>query len=51
MNPDDIKTRDEFDTAIGEELGPAVSAKYFESDPEILVGNVLFLNVLKNAWK
>ena len=36
VNPDDIKARDEFDMAIGEKLGPAESAKYFESEPEIV---------------
>ena len=36
VNPDDIKACDEFDTAIEEKLGPAESAKYFESDPEIV---------------
>ena len=36
LNPDDIKACDEFDTPIKEKLGPAVSAKYFESDPEIV---------------
>ena len=35
LNPDDIKARDEFDTAIEDNLGPASSAKYFESDMEI----------------
>ena len=35
VNPDYIKARDKFDTAIGEKLGPASSAKYFESDPWI----------------
>ena len=29
VNPDQIKARDEFDTAIEEKLGPAASAKYF----------------------
>ena len=33
VNPDDIKARDEFDTAIGEKLGPEASEKDFESDP------------------
>ena len=32
VNPDDIKARDEFDTAIGDKLGPTASPKYFESD-------------------
>ena len=36
LNRDEIKARDEFDTAIGEKLGPAASAKDFESDPEIV---------------
>ena len=27
VNPDEIKARDEFDTAIGLKLGPEVSAK------------------------
>ena len=36
MKPDDINARDEFDMAIGEKLGLATSAKYFESDPEIV---------------
>ena len=35
VNSDEIKARDEFDTAIGEKLGPAASAKEFESDPDI----------------
>ena len=35
VNPDEIKDPDEFDTATGEKLGTAVSAEYFESDPEI----------------
>ena len=35
-NPNEIKARDEFYTAIEEKLGPASSAKYFESDPEIV---------------
>ena len=51
MNPDEIKARDEFETDIGEELGPEAPDKYFESDPEILVGNVLFWNVLKMLEK
>ena len=36
VNPDDIKDRDEFDTDTGKKLGPAISAKYFESDTEII---------------
>ena len=36
VNPDDIKDRDEFDTAVEEKLGPMTSAKYSESDPEIV---------------
>ena len=36
MNPDDTKARDDFDTSIGEKLGPAASAKAFESEPEIV---------------
>ena len=36
MNPDEIKARDEFETTIGEKLGPAASAKDFENDPEIV---------------
>ena len=36
VNPDDIKARDEIYTATGEKLGPAESAKYFESDPRIV---------------
>ena len=36
MNPHDTKARDDFDTAIGEKLGPAASAKAFESEPEIV---------------
>ena len=35
LNPGEIKSHDEFDTAIEEKLGPAASAKDFESDPEI----------------
>ena len=35
VNPDDIKACDEFDIAIKENLGPAASAKDFESEPEI----------------
>ena len=34
--PDKIKARDEFDTAIEDKLGPMASAKYFESEPEIV---------------
>ena len=29
VNPDEIKARDEFDTAIKEKLGPLASDKYF----------------------
>ena len=36
MNPDEIKACDEFDTTIEEKLGLVASAKYFESDPEIV---------------
>ena len=36
MNPDYIKTPDEFDPSIGEKLGPMVSSKYFKSDPEVV---------------
>ena len=36
VNPDEIKSHDEFDTSIGEKLGPAASAEDFESDPEII---------------
>ena len=36
MNYDEIKSHDEFDMAIEEKLGPAASAKYFESGPEIV---------------
>ena len=36
VKPDYIKARDEFDTAIEDKLGPAASATYFESVPEIL---------------
>ena len=36
MKPDDIKARDESETAIGEKLGPVASAEYFESDPDIV---------------
>ena len=36
MNPDETKARDDFDTAIGEKLGPVASAKDFESEPEIV---------------
>ena len=39
-NPDEIKARDEFDTDIQDKLGPAASAKYFESDPEIVTPTV-----------
>ena len=35
-NPNDIKACDEFYTAIEEKLGPAATAKYFESDTEIV---------------
>ena len=38
--PDDIKACDEFDTAIEEKLGPASSAKYFNSDPDIFTPNL-----------
>ena len=34
--PDEIKTCDESDMVIKEKLGPAASAKYFESDLEII---------------
>ena len=40
VNTDDIKARDEFDTAIREKLGPEASAKDFESDPEIVTPNI-----------
>ena len=40
MNPDEIKTSDEFDTAIGDKLCPASSAEYFESDPEKFAPNL-----------
>ena len=33
VKPYKIKARDKFETAIGEKLGPAVSAEYFDSDP------------------
>ena len=36
VNPDDIKACNEFETNIGEKLGPAASSEYFESDPEIV---------------
>ena len=36
VNPDDIKAHDGFDTAIGEQLGPAASAEDFGSEPEII---------------
>ena len=36
VKPDKIEARDEFDTGIEEKLGPAASAKYFESDQEIV---------------
>ena len=36
VNPDEINARDEFDTAIGEKLGPAASTGDFESDPDIV---------------
>ena len=36
MNPDEIKSRDEFYMAIEEKLVPSASAKYFESDPDIV---------------
>ena len=35
VNPDEIKACDEFYTAIEDKLGPAASAKDFESDLEI----------------
>ena len=40
VKPDDIKAREEFDTAIREKLGLAASAEYFESDPEIVTPNI-----------
>ena len=40
VNPDYIKARDEFDTFIGEKLGPAASANDFEIDPEIVTLNL-----------
>ena len=40
VNPDEIKSRDEFDTSIEEKLGPAISDKDFESDPEIFTPNL-----------
>ena len=36
VNPDDIKALDKFDKVIREKVGPTASAKYFESDPEIV---------------
>ena len=36
VNPDDVKTSDEFDLAIEDKLGPAASDKYFECDPYIV---------------
>ena len=36
VNPEEIKSCDEFDTAIKEKLDPAVSAKDFKSDPYIV---------------
>ena len=36
VNPDEIKARDEFYTAIEEKLGPATSAKYFDSDSKVV---------------
>ena len=40
MNPDEIKDHDEFYTDIGENLAPAASAEYFESDPEIVTPTI-----------
>ena len=40
VNPDEIKACDEVDTTIDEKLGPAASAKAFESDPEIVTPNI-----------
>ena len=40
VNPDEIKDCDEFDTSIGEKLGPEASSKDFESDPEIVTPNL-----------
>ena len=40
VDPDDIKACDEFDTVIEEILGPAVSDKDFEIDPEIFTPNI-----------
>ena len=37
VNHDEIKACDEFETAIGEKLGPAVSAEDFESDLDIFI--------------
>ena len=34
VSPDEIKACDEFDTSVEENLGPAESAKDFESGPE-----------------
>ena len=36
MNPDEVKARDEYYTAVGGKLGPAASAEDFESDSEIV---------------
>ena len=40
VNPDEIKSRDEFDTSIGEKLGLAASAEYFDSDLDIVTPNI-----------
>ena len=36
VKSDEIKAREDFDIAIGENLGHAKSAKYFEIDPDIV---------------
>ena len=36
VNPDEIKAHDEFNMAVGEKLGLAVSAENIESDREIV---------------
>ena len=40
VNPDEIKARDEFDMAIGENLGPEALAEDFDSDLDIVTPNI-----------
>ena len=40
MKLDEIKARDEFDTAIVEKLDPTASTEDFENDPEIVTSTL-----------